>query len=50
MQAYLALLSIATLCLGASNLDAQAEAVATSLQWATAPSLQLSLWILAAEH
>jgi len=39
MKAYLALLSIATLCLGGSSLAAQAEAATTSLQWTTAPSL-----------
>lgn len=39
MRAYLALLSIATLCLGAANLAAQAEAASASLQWTTAPSL-----------
>lgn len=39
MKAYLALLSLATLCLGASNPAAQAEAATASLQWATTPSL-----------
>lgn len=39
MKACLALLSIATLGLGGSDLVAQAEAATTALQWATAPSL-----------
>lgn len=39
MKACLALLSIATLGLGGSDLAAQAEAATTALQWATAPSL-----------